>query len=911
MSKINEIYEALVQIESQNGEGISAASLSEYMHLNRANVSRYLNQLAKDKKVEKIQGRPVLYRSLKHKNTENKSNKRNSLDKMIGSELSLNVSIQQAKAAIFYPPNGLHTLILGETGVGKSMFAELMYHFAKESGMIKKDAPFIRFNCADYADNPQLVVGQIFGVKKGAYTGAESEKDGLLKKADGGILFLDEIHRLSPQGQEILFTYIDKGYFRKLGDTENLIKVQAQIIAATTEDPHSYLLKTFTRRVPMIINIPPLRDRTMNERYYLIQKFITMESKRLEKNIYMDKNALISFLLYDCPNNIGQLKSDIQLSCAKAFLDYKSKNSKYIFIKQGDLPKNVKRGFMKIKQYREKVNSLLNEKRDVLVFYYDSNIEDNILNQLEECNKNSYFYDLIEKKFTTLKNQGIDEKDINDILNIDIESHFEKYMSDLSQNFRKEEIRKVVGNDIVNVVDKILNTAQKKLNKEFDEKIYFGLALHLQQSIERIRQGHSIYHPKLNFIRLQYGNEFMVAIEIAKIIDNRFNIETPLDEIGYLTMFLASNQYENIGSRKKKVRILVIMHGKSTASSMVQVSNELLGEDCAKALDMPLSMKVEDMYEIVKLKIKELDAGKGVILLVDMGSLNNFGNMIAEEIGIKVRTVDMVSTPIVIEACRKSLLGEDLDYIYNSCRELGQFGTQVKSKFISKYKNSGETKGLKKFLIITACFTGHGGAERIKDIILSSIKENSKLDIIPLNILDKKEFVTNVKSLSRDYKIIAIVGTINIFIKSIPFISATEILSGDGIKELKELIDKEKYFYKIKDSIQDHINLKDSDRLVELITDTIEIIEKNLNMKLPSDVKIGMILHISFMIDKIRNGGLENNFENLREYTDKYKKGFKVVNKSFMNIEQAYDITIGDNEKAYILKMFINNDVSV
>ncbi len=322
---------------------------------------------------------------------------------MIGADLSLNVPIQQAKAAILYPPNGLHTLILGETGVGKSMFAELMYNFAKESEVIKKDAPFIRFNCADYADNPQLVVGQIFGVKKGAYTGAENEKEGLLKKADGGILFLDEIHRLSPQGQEILFTYIDKGYFRKLGDTENLIKVKSQIIAATTEDTQSYLLKTFARRVPMIINIPVLKDRTMNERYYLIQKFITMESKRLEKNIYIDKNALISFLLYDCPNNIGQLKSDIQLSCAKAFLDYKSKNLKYILIKQSDLPRNVKRGFMKIKQYREKINSLLNEKRDILVFYYDNNIEDNFFNQSEECNKNNYFYDLIEKKIYRIK----------------------------------------------------------------------------------------------------------------------------------------------------------------------------------------------------------------------------------------------------------------------------------------------------------------------------------------------------------------------------------------------------------------------------------------------------------------------------------------------------------------------------
>lgn len=108
-------------------------------------------------------------------------------------------------------------------------------------------------------------------------------------------------------------------------------------------------------------------------------------------------------MLYDCPNNIGQLKSDIQLSCAKAFLDYKSKNLKYILIKQSDLPKNVKRGFMQIKQYREKVNSLLNGKRDILVFYHDNNIEDNFLNQSEECSKNSYFYDLIEKKICHIK----------------------------------------------------------------------------------------------------------------------------------------------------------------------------------------------------------------------------------------------------------------------------------------------------------------------------------------------------------------------------------------------------------------------------------------------------------------------------------------------------------------------------
>lgn len=91
------------------------------------------------------------------------------------------------------------------------MFAEVMYSFAKEIGRIKRNAPFVTFNCADYANNPQLLMSQLFGVKKGAYTGADKDRMGLVEKADGGILFLDEVHRLPPEGQEMLFYLIDKG----------------------------------------------------------------------------------------------------------------------------------------------------------------------------------------------------------------------------------------------------------------------------------------------------------------------------------------------------------------------------------------------------------------------------------------------------------------------------------------------------------------------------------------------------------------------------------------------------------------------------------------------------------------------------------------------------------------------------
>ena len=94
------------------------------------------------------------------------------IDNIIGGNKGLKNCVQQAKPAmLILPPHGLNTLLLGETGVGKTMFAELMHRFAIESSIFSPEAPFISFNCADYANNPQLLLTRLFGCKKGAYTG--------------------------------------------------------------------------------------------------------------------------------------------------------------------------------------------------------------------------------------------------------------------------------------------------------------------------------------------------------------------------------------------------------------------------------------------------------------------------------------------------------------------------------------------------------------------------------------------------------------------------------------------------------------------------------------------------------------------------------------------------------------------
>lgn len=500
-----------------------------------------------------------------------------------------------------------------------------------------------------------------------------------------------------------------------------------------------------------------------------------------------------------------------------------------------------------------------------------------------------------------MKKNGLEEKEINDILNIDIDKYFKKYIRDLPKEYRKDEITKIVDISIVDTVEEILKLSSRKLNRQYDEKVYFGLALHLQGSLERIKQGNKIYHPKLNYVRIQYSEEFLVAMEAAHIIDVKFGIQVPLDEIGYLTMFIATKEYDGDDKQVGKVSVIVIMHGHSTATSMVDVANQLIGENYVIPLDMPLSMRAEKMYELARNKVIEINSGKGVLLLVDMGSLTNFGDMIEEETGINIKTIDMTSTLLVIEAGRKALNGRDLNDIYKSCIEISRSG-------IGNKKISNEIKGN---VIITACFTGEGSAERIKQILSQKLINRDKVKIIPLNILDKKEFVEKVEMFKTEYNIVAIVGTVSIKMDSIPFIPAPDILAGDGLEKLDEWIQEEEDFVRISKSIDNQMIDIDGIGLVVLIREAIIQIEERIEVQISHEVKVGIIIHLCFMIEKIINGGKETNFDKLNEYRDIHSKEFIMVKQSLRNLELSYNININDNELAFIVRMVIENSISV
>ncbi|MEG0744691.1 MAG: sigma 54-interacting transcriptional regulator, partial [Erysipelotrichaceae bacterium] len=155
---------------------------------------------------------------------------------LIGVKGSLKNAVEQCKSAVFYPNKGMSILLTGPSGVGKSYIASLLHKYAIQKGRVNEDAPFVVFNCADYADNPELLSASLFGYIKGSFTGADGDHIGSLESADGGYLFLDEVHRLSPEGQEKLFVFMDQGVFKRLGESKAERKANVRFIFATTEN---------------------------------------------------------------------------------------------------------------------------------------------------------------------------------------------------------------------------------------------------------------------------------------------------------------------------------------------------------------------------------------------------------------------------------------------------------------------------------------------------------------------------------------------------------------------------------------------------------------------------------------------------------------------------------------------------
>ncbi|WP_460136814.1 sigma 54-interacting transcriptional regulator [Pseudomonas sp. S1_E04] len=226
---------------------------------------------------------------------------------LIGASAAFNAATQALQRVALTPAT---VLISGESGVGKEMFARQLHQLSP-----RRDNPFVALNCAAIPDN--LIEAELFGVERGAYTGATHSRAGRFERAQGGTLFLDEITSLSLAGQSKLLRALQEREIERVGGVRG-IKVDVRVVAATNIDLRkavadgTFREDLFYRLNVYPIALPPLRERR-DDIPLLINAFLTrfcQEYARTPAGLTM--RALKVLLRYDFAGNVRELQNLIE-----------------------------------------------------------------------------------------------------------------------------------------------------------------------------------------------------------------------------------------------------------------------------------------------------------------------------------------------------------------------------------------------------------------------------------------------------------------------------------------------------------------------------------------------------------------------------------------------------------------------
>ncbi|HEV7555993.1 MAG TPA: sigma 54-interacting transcriptional regulator [Kofleriaceae bacterium] len=203
-------------------------------------------------------------------------------------------------------PSLVPALIRGETGTGKELTARAMHALSGRRG------PFVPVNCGSLPRS--LIESELFGSKRGAFSGSQTDREGLVRHADNGTLFLDEIAELPEESQVALLRVLQEGEVRPVGSTE-LIRVDVRIVAATHQDLESRIADgrfrqdLYARLIGYVVTLLPLRERREDIGTF-IATFLDPTAK-----VTLQRQAARALFLYPYPLNIRELEQALRTAC--------------------------------------------------------------------------------------------------------------------------------------------------------------------------------------------------------------------------------------------------------------------------------------------------------------------------------------------------------------------------------------------------------------------------------------------------------------------------------------------------------------------------------------------------------------------------------------------------------------------
>lgn len=837
MAVQDEILELIQERFSE--DAVTASEIGDIKGLSRNTVSHHLNRLAEEGRLFKIKEKPTKF-LLKNVYEE----PLDPFGRIVGYEGSMQGIIRQCKASVAYP-NGLPLILNGPSGTGKSFIAEVIYEYAKETKKISAKAPFVVLNCADYANNPELLSSVLFGHIKGAFTGAEKEKRGLLDEANEGFLFLDEVHNLSPENQEKLFLLIDSGRFRRLGDNERWIKTKVRLIMATTEDPRSAMLATFRRRIPYEIVLPKFYSRPYNERMELVENFFVAECRGINRPLRVDNELMKRLARTDFEGNIGELKNKIKVLVAD------------------ELP-GCPSGEVKVPMDAQRHSSLFDPKIDYNLTPHRENANRQLRQLVKKCDS-----------FGALR------EELSELVYL---------MGEISQGDQE-------GTNRIDFLASRSGTF-KEFSIELFRKYGFRIEDRVSRQLENMMRFCVVYGydlkdlPSLtNMEKLEYRKHVKMS---RKFLQHLFYQHPLLEQFTTLmTSFLLWRF-----PITSKINAVIIMHGKNNSATIAATVNEMVGDYVFDHFDMPLTVDTGEIIRQVVTYTREINTNQGLVILVDMGSLEKIYSNISGNVSGDLIVMNNTSTALALEVGMKLFRNTPIKQL----EELNTAPYQVSKQYFEGVSQ--------KLNILVSCMSGEGIAVKLKDILLQYI--GNDVDVLTIDYIYLKEKVDQLDQVFFK-NTLQILTTPRINNDQLPILSIEEIVSDqDALSSLNNYMTPEGTKDCVKDILKfftiegaaSRLSFLNPERVIDEVGDVIGAYEKYYSMEFPNFVRINLFLHLSSMIERILKFGVDDeSSEYIVPKTEEFMKFCDFSEAVFKEIIGKYNISIPLSEYGLVYQL--------
>ena len=857
------ILSYLRKAERKSGEeyaGSTTQELADALGIKRCNISTQLNRMTEEGLLMKSSSRPVFYR-LKKEDTGEESQ---AFRELAGSSGSLKNAIRLAKAAVLYPGAPLPILLSGPAGTGKTHFAAQIQTFSKEM-KISEGNGLKEIDCRYYTEN-------------------ESALRRALEDSRGQEIFINHFHLLGQHSHLTVLRWLeqeqrDRGRLVVCAfDCENHVPVP------------EYLAESF----PVCISFPSLEARGLQERFELVKAFLIEESVKMRKTLKLNSEVFYCLMLYRCSGEIRQLRNDIRVGCANAYVREFRSTVPELHLYVSDFPAQVRGGILNWKYFRKELENMI--PRESAWTFSDSGMT----RQMEEAIKNGEdnIYALIEKKEEELSRQGIPEDEISSIVGADIEHDLKKLQDSLdNRQLDKKALSKMVDERIIEIADRFLNEAGNTLGKAFPVSVFYGLCLHLSAFLEKRTRSRVLSREKVVEIMEAHEKEYNMSLKLALWMEEEFQVSMPSDEVVIITMFICRESLEESGSGKPVV--LIAMHGTSAAASISNVVNALTGSRNTYAFDFPLDMDMDTAYQKFAATIQRIHQGKGILMLHDVGSVKTIASLAMQNTGIPIRCIEVPFTLFALECAQRAGEGEELEDVY---REVLQNCRDTLPLMRDSYQRAEQEK-----VIVTLCMTGQGGAVQIKNYIEQNM-ELKETQVIPLAVSDPGTLLKRINTILEKHEIICMIGTYDPKIHNIPFISIAQLFETPAEKlplllaapegRAAEQVDYEEIYGYLKEQLPD-LNIQ---KLRRHLPRAVALIKKSAG-GLNEAQELGLFMHLACSVSRLQAGEELGVNRKKNQIISSNKKLYSDIKEILKPLETAFGIKYNDDAIAGLIEI--------